>query len=137
MGIVNTEITLLNAIDQSKVLEGQLKESEVRSVTVQAVVDTGSMYLAINEETRQKLGLGIRGEKTALLANGQHLACKISEPIEVWWKERQTICQAMIIPDAEKILLGAIALEGMDLVVNPVTQELVGAHGDRVETLLL
>jgi hypothetical protein len=37
----------------------------------------------------------------------------------------------MVVPGAKKILLGAIPLEGLDLMVNPVTQELVGAHGDQ------
>ena len=38
----------------------------------------------------------------------------------------------MVIPGAERILLGAIPLEGMDLMVNPVSQELAGVHGDEV-----
>jgi len=36
----------------------------------------------------------------------------------------------------EDILLGAIPLEGLDLMVNPVTQELVGIHGDDVEYIV-
>ena len=43
----------------------------------------------------------------------------------------------MIIPGAEKVLLGAIALEDMDLIVNPGTQEVVGAHGDVAESMVL
>ena len=43
----------------------------------------------------------------------------------------------MVIPGAEAVLLGAIALEGMDLMVNPVTRELAGAHGDTEEYMAL
>jgi hypothetical protein len=32
--------------------------------------------------------------------------------------------------------LGAIPLEDMDLIVNPVKQELAGAHGDEIVALL-
>jgi hypothetical protein len=39
----------------------------------------------------------------------------------------------MVIPGAEVVLLGALALEGMDLMVNPTTQEVVGVHGDEIE----
>ena len=39
----------------------------------------------------------------------------------------------MVIPGAESVLLGAIALEGMDLMVNPVDGELVGVHGETEE----
>jgi hypothetical protein len=33
--------------------------------------------------------------------------------------------------------MGAIVLEGMDLMVNPVTQEVVGVHGDKEEHYVL
>jgi len=38
-----------------------------------------------------------------------------------------------MLAGAENVLLGAIPLEGMDLMINPKTQELVGVHGDTVE----
>ena len=43
----------------------------------------------------------------------------------------------MVIPGAESVLLGAIALEGMDLMVNPIDRELVGVHGKTEEYLAL
>jgi len=48
-----------------------------------------------------------------------------------------TSCEAMVIPGAESVLLGAIALEGMDLMVNPIDRELVGVHGKTEEYLAL
>jgi hypothetical protein len=30
------------------------------------------------------------------------------------------------------VLLGAIPLEDMDLIINPSTQEITGAHGDEI-----
>ena len=39
--------------------------------------------------------------------------------------------------DPEFLLFGALPMEAMDLMVNPVTQEVVGAHGDREEYLAL
>ena len=39
----------------------------------------------------------------------------------------------MVIPGAQEVLFGALALEGMDLMVNPVTQEVVGVHGEDEE----
>jgi clan AA aspartic protease len=126
MGIIQTEITLKNAKDET-----------IAPATVTAIVDTGSLNLVITEELRQKLGLGIVGEKTAHIANGQRVACKRTEAVEVQWKDRDTVVHALVIPGAEKVLLGAIPLEDMDLMVNPVSQELVGIHGDKVEYLVL
>ena len=133
MGMVHAEITLKNAFDEGKAKEGLIRDQEVRSITVNSVVDTGAASLVINEEQCQKLGLGIVRERNARVADGRRVFCKVTEPVEVQWKDRGTSCNAMVIPGAEAVLLGAIALEGMDLMVNPVSQEIVGAHGDTEE----
>jgi len=51
-------------------------------------------------------------------------------PLEIRWKNRRFTCDALVLPDAPDILLGAIPLEGMDLTINP-KRELVGVHGDK------
>ncbi|MDR0496646.1 MAG: aspartyl protease family protein [Treponema sp.] len=132
MGTVFAEITLKNVFDQGKVLEGRLKEHEVRSVTVTSVVDTGAGTLVINEELRQKLGLRIREERNVQLANGGWVPAKLTDPVDVCWKNRHWVCTAAVFPGAELILLGAIPLEGMDLMICPKTQELTGVHGDEM-----
>ena len=137
MGTVYAEITLKNAFDDGKFREGLIGEQDARSVTVTAVVDTGAMTLVITEELRQKLGLRIVGEKFAKTANGQRVSCGITEAVEIYWKNRNTTLQAVIIPGAEAVILGTIPLDDMDLVVKPDTRELVGAHGDIVEVLVL
>jgi clan AA aspartic protease len=137
MGTVYAEITLKNAADSVIYERGLIKEQDVRSISVTAIVDTGAMSLVISEELRQKLGLSIMGEKKALVANGQRVSCQVTEAVEIRWKNRYSSIPAVVIPGAEKVLLGVIPLEDMDLIVNPVTQELVGAHGDVVECLAL
>jgi clan AA aspartic protease len=137
MGIVHTEITIKNYDDETFVQLGHKKNEDIRTATVTAVVDTGSMYMVINEELSQKLGLRVTGEKIVHIANGQRINCKLVEAVKVQWKNRDAVAPAIIIPGPEKILLGAIALEGMDLMVNPVNQELVGVHGDNEEFLAL
>ena len=136
MGAV-AEIILENAADSAICKRGTIKGQEVRSVTVTAVVDTGAASLVINEQLCQTLGLGIIEERKARVADGRWVFCKITEAVEVHWKDRQTACSAIVIPGAENVLLGAIPLEGMDLMVNPVKQELAGVHGDEVEFLVL
>jgi clan AA aspartic protease len=131
---VTEEITLTNVKDEVRVETGILKEA--RQVTVNAVVDTGAGTLVISEELRQKLGLELAGTKWAHLANGTEAVCSLTEPVLIRWKERDCACRAVVIPGAEQILLGAIPLEDMDLLVDPVHQCLVGAHGDVVEGAL-
>jgi hypothetical protein len=97
---------------------------------VEAIVDTSAWMLVMGEETCRHLGLGIVRESTATLAGGARQACKITGPVGVRWKDRDTECRAMVLPSKEEVLLGCIPLEGMDLMVDPVNQRLIGAHGD-------
>jgi len=133
MGTVYAEITLKNAADAVGLVEGRLKEQEVRSVTVNAVVDTGAATIVINEELRQKLGLVVTEERPVKLADGGRAVCKLTRPVDIYWKDRYWACPAVVLPEAESVLLGVIPLEGMDLMINPKTQELTGVHGDVVE----
>jgi hypothetical protein len=34
-------------------------------------------------------------------------------PLEIWWKNRRFTCDAIVVPDASDILLGAFVLLGM------------------------
>ena len=137
MGMVHTEITLKNSADVVNAEAGLIKEDEVRSITVTAMVDTGAASLVINEEQFQELGLRACREQSAELADGQRVSCKITYPVEICWKDRETSCNAMVVPGAKTVLMGAIPLEGMDLMIHPKKQELVGVHGDDVLYMLL
>jgi clan AA aspartic protease len=131
MSIVHTEITLKNAVDEAIVSAGLVKEHGVRQTTVQALVDTGAWTLVINEEIREKLGLRIIGTDSGTLADGTEGSYHIAGPLEVVWKDRRANCDALVLPNAEEVLLGAIPLEALDLTVNPRKEEVVGAHGDQ------
>jgi clan AA aspartic protease len=131
MGETYTEITLKNAGDAIRVRERLIKKAEVRTLTVQAMVDTGSTDLIINEKMRKQLGLRIEATDEIELADNRIATCKYTEPITVHWKDRRTVCNAVVMPGAEEALLGVIPLESMDLIVDPVDQKLVGKHGDK------
>ncbi|MCL2444227.1 MAG: aspartyl protease family protein [Treponema sp.] len=131
MSIVHTEITLKNAIDVGKKREGSINEHDIRQITVNSLVDTGAWTLVINEATREKLGLDIIGTESGTLADGIRQEFNMAGPVEIWWKNRRVTCDALVLPDADDILLGAIPLEAMDLTINP-RRELVGVHGDQI-----
>jgi clan AA aspartic protease len=131
MSIVYTELILKNEIDSAFAEKGYIKEDEIRQMTVQAIVDTGAWTIVINNETREKLGLRDKGFGEATLADGQTAEYPMAGPLEVWWKNRNLVCNALVIPNTPDVLLGAWVLEGMDLTINP-KRELVGVHGDIV-----
>ncbi|GHV70737.1 hypothetical protein AGMMS49928_19660 [Spirochaetia bacterium] len=149
MGTVVTEITLTNAGDKVRVEAGvracarqetvsaRQETVSARQETVSALVDTGASMLVINEELQQRLGLEIEGRRWTTFADGGRKECGITEGVNIRWQNRDCFCSAIVIPGAKSILLGVIPLENMDLIVNPVTQILEGAHGDEVVTLAL
>jgi len=131
MSIVQTEITLKNVKDKLRAEEGLINEKEIRQMTVSSVVDTGAWTIVINEDTREKLGLEIVGTESGTLADGTKEENNMAGPLEVWWRDRRVTCDALVLPSAKEVLLGAIPLEAMDLTINP-RRELVGAHGDKI-----
>jgi len=132
MSFVRAEITIKNAGDVMAVRRGYITEDQVRTLTVEALADTGAWTLVINEETCKKLGLALTGPEPGVLANGSSIICQITEGVEVHWKDRHTVCPALVVPGADEILFGALPMEGMDLIIHPKKEEIVGAHGDTV-----
>jgi len=129
--VTDTDITLKNGTDVDDAILGRIKTDEVRQMTVKAIVDTGAWTIVINEETRKKLGLLDKGYGEATLADGKKEDYPMAGPLEIWWEKRRFNCDALVIPNAPDILLGAYPLEGMDLTINP-QRGLVGIHGDIV-----
>jgi clan AA aspartic protease len=131
MGEVHTEIILVNMRDQNVADAGYMPKDQVRQCTVNAMVDSGAWTLVINEETREKLGLPITGTDPGTLADGTEGFYPVAGPVQVIWKDRRTVCEAVVLPNAKEILLGAIPLEALDLMIHPRKEEVVGAHGDQ------
>ena len=132
MGLVHAEITIKNVKDIMKAEEGLISEHDVRQINVNALVDSGAWTMVINESTREKLGLETTKTTQGTLADGTQAVYKLAGPIEIWWKDRSVICEAVVVPSADENLLGAIPLEAMDLTINPRTQKLIGTHGDQI-----
>jgi clan AA aspartic protease len=130
MSIVKTEITLKNYGDVTSAERGYITEDRIRALTVEAVADTGAWTLVINEDICQKLGLQLKGPEPGVLADGSTALYQITSGVEVHWKNRQTVCPALVVPGADDILFGALPMEGMDLIVHPRKEEVTGAHGD-------
>jgi clan AA aspartic protease len=124
------EITLTNVNDQSNARRGLTPKHTVRQITVAAMPDTGAWTLVINEEIRRALGLDIVDRVSTTLADGSTGEADLTGPVQVRWKERWADCNAVVMPGAADVLLGALPLEGMDLMVDPVNKRLAGVHGD-------
>ncbi|MDR3171056.1 MAG: clan AA aspartic protease [Treponema sp.] len=136
MGTVYEDIILKNTIDVGEAQRGRIPEHQVRIAAVTALVDTGAGTIVINEAILQKLGLTITGLRQGTLADGASAVYQVTEPVDIHWQDRECTCRALVVPNADSILLGVIPLEDMDLIVDPRDRKLIGAHGRDVLCLL-
>jgi clan AA aspartic protease len=135
MGRTYTEITLKNPADLTLAKAGVIPGSKIRQATVQALVDTGADELVITEALFDKLGLDTVDLKETCYANSSTDTVKVTDTVNVYWKNRRAPCQALVVPGASEVLFGAYPMEVMDLMVHPKTREVVGVHGDKQVSL--
>lgn len=128
MGLTYANIELINADDMAFVRRGIIGEDEIRQITVKAMVDTGSIMLCINESLQQYLNLPFRSKRRSQLANGLILDLDVVGPVIVRYLDRECSTNAILLPDDQEPLLGAIPMEEMDLYVNPSRNELLPVH---------
>jgi clan AA aspartic protease len=107
MGLIHTEITLRNP-----------RYPELRPMVVKALVDTGAITLCVPEHVAMQLKL----EESVTIADGSKRSVSYVGPLQVHFENRSSFCGAMVLGDT--VLLGAIAMEDMDLVISPKLQKI-------------
>lgn len=125
MGLVYADIELINAIDLGLARRFVIGEEEVKRMHVNMLVDTGSVYMCINETVQEQLDLVVIEKRKGQLANGSVVEYDVVGPIEVRFKNRRCVVDAMVLPGDNELLLGAIPLEDMDILIHPYKQELI------------
>jgi hypothetical protein len=101
------------------------------TITLTNVKDEVRVEAGMIKEIRAALGLKITDTSTATLADGSIGEYPITEPVEFRWKNRKQTMGAMVIPDADEVLLGALCMEALDVMQDPVDECLKGRHGDK------
>ncbi|MBK8825982.1 MAG: aspartyl protease family protein [Saprospiraceae bacterium] len=124
MGLVYAEIELINNGDLEMVRRNLMDQDEVKRMTVSALVDTGSYMLCINESIQEQLQLPVV-EKGRQKLDGRIEELDVVTNVELKFKNRRTLCNAMVLQGDSEVLLGAIPLEDMDVLVHPLRQELI------------
>lgn len=128
MGLTYANIELVNGDDISDFRRKRIGEDEIRQMTVHAMVDTGSIMLCVNDNIKKALGLEVIGKRRSQLANGVVLELDVVGPITVRYLDRDCATRALLLPDNQEPLLGAIPMEEMDLYVNSGRNELMPVH---------
>lgn len=106
MGLIAAMLKLINP-----------RRPDIEPIEVEAVADTGAVYLVISDQVRRQLQLELFGTKDVTLADGSKRAVPYAGPLEVHFKNRSAFVGAIVMGD--QTLLGAIPMEDMDLVLTP------------------
>ena len=130
MGLIYADITLQNSVDVGLLTRGAIPNEEVRQMNVRALVDTGAITLIVNGEIAKQLDLPVKDQVDIELADGTRNKGDLVGPVDIRFQNRITSCLALVLPDATEVLLGAIPMEGMDVVIDPKLEQLT-VHPDR------
>ena len=125
MGLTYAEIELINADDLALVRRNYMDKDEVKRIWVTALVDSGAYMLCINESVQEQLQFPIVEKRKGQMADGAIHEFDVVSSVELRFKNRRTLCNAMILPGDSEVLLGAIPLEDMDVLIHPQRQELI------------
>ncbi|HVT30251.1 MAG TPA: retropepsin-like aspartic protease, partial [Lacipirellulaceae bacterium] len=114
--------------------DGRLPSNKIRQTKVSGIVDTGAARLILPPAVAQELGLQPIGETGVRYAD-QRTARRAA--VHNVWLElcgRGSVFSAILEPDRQDALIGAIVLEELDLIVDCTRNELRPRDPDRIVT---
>jgi clan AA aspartic protease len=111
MGIVYSKIILRNP-----------RLPELEPIEVNALADSGALFLCIPDEICVRLQLEKVSDQRVALADGSIRHVPYVGPIEVRFENRVGFTGALVL--GHEVLVGAIPMEELDLVIIPRTQML-------------
>ena len=124
MGLVKSTVELINLSDKYLAEAGYLKPDQIRRMPVNVMVDSGAVMLAINETIKNQLGLEVTEIQSFSLADGQIVQLEVVSGLEVRFKNRWCVTNAIVLKGDTEPLLGAVPMELMDLVISRFDQTL-------------
>jgi clan AA aspartic protease len=125
MGLTYADIELINADDLALARNSFIGQEEVKRLRSNMLVDSGALNLCINESIQAQLQLPFLEKRVAELANGSREEYDLVGPVVVKFKNRQTVCNALVLQGDNEPLFGAIPMEDMDVLLHPSRQELI------------
>lgn len=126
MGKVVVPAVIENLEDCWRAETGAIGLDEIRRVEVQdALVDTGAIMLSMPKRLVAQLGLK-PCRKRRLRTVGGIIETSIFSVVRLTVQGRDFTGEVAEIPDDCPVLIGQIPLEGLDFVVDPIHQRLIG-----------
>jgi len=124
MGEVKVELELENAVDRELLRLGHIKQEQLRSLTIQALVNSGAVMLVLPQDLVEVLGLREVG-KAIVTYDERKEERPLAGIVTVRVGSRVTSVNCIVGPPSSEPLVGQVVLETMDLLVDSVQQKLV------------
>ena len=118
MGEVVVDVELENSADRAVFERGHGQASDIRSSTVEAIVDTGAVMLVLPQNVVERLGMKILRTVVVTYADERKEERPVAGPLTVRIGNRFMITECVVGPPLSQPLLGQIVLEALDLVVD-------------------
>ena len=124
IGPVYAEVELLNSDDLALNRRGFLPDTEIRAIRRRTLVNSGEFELVINQEVKELLHLSVLEERKVRFADDNLRPVEIVGPVEVRFQTHSTIVRAIVVSDAEEVLLGRIPLSGLGVFIDTESKQL-------------
>jgi clan AA aspartic protease len=131
MGKVIVTAKIENVYDLHDVSRGSLSPDKARAVEVtDALVDTGATTLSLPKRLIGQLGVQPVRTRTARTSAGR-VTVQMYGIVKLTIQGRDWSGDVAEVPDDCPVLIGQLPLEGLDFVVDPINQRLIGnpEHG--------
>jgi predicted aspartyl protease len=107
-----------------------LPEDQVRKQTVSGVVDSGAAKMVLPQTLVKQLGLPLGNKIKVRYADGRRSQRRQAEAVYVELMGRHGTFTAIVEPNRENALIGAIVLEDFDFLVDCQHQRLIPRNPD-------
>jgi clan AA aspartic protease len=126
MGEIRVKAKLENEVDRMLCKRGYIKDAEVRSFEIDALVDTGAVLVLLPQDLVEKLGLEMNEKVVVTLAKDQKVELpRARGGITLTIGDRSMTTDCLVGPPTCEPLIGQIVLESLDLIPDPIKKTLV------------
>ena len=124
--------TLINAEDLTLAQHGHKPPGEIRQVTLEGIVDTGASRLVLPESVVKELGLRPVDSRRVRYADGRRSVRTLVDGAKMYLMGETRMVDAISEPGREDALIGALVLETLDFLVDPLHERLIPRDPDAI-----
>jgi clan AA aspartic protease len=125
VGRFSVPFDVANNIDVQQASLGQIPRDQVRRLTIEGVVDSGATRLILPASVVKQLGVPKVGRTKTKYADGRMGQRDVVDEVRINLLGRSCVLNAIVEPNRETALIGAIVLETLDFIVDCTHQKLV------------